>query len=352
MKKLLLMLLNVVLVLTLALSLSACGGGGEAEDPEDPKDPGSSHVHETTAVDSKAPSCDADGNSAYYSCTCGKYFSDAGATTEIAQDSWLIPATHTFADTWSYDATNHWKAAICSHDTEKAENAAHTMENGACTTCAYVIGVEVDADAWKNAFGSIKNVTIADIDYDSAGRVEYYTVYKFDLYDDSHFGQVQTYTYEGTDGVLAEDWYAASYHHYYVDGNGNLDADSYFHQYASSDGLSFVTGKISYNKWKEQHDKLYDFLSFFKYNYSKFLYNSETGTYVLKGNANLAWEYNTYYTVKSAEARFDNLGNLVSFEYEYKSGSNAPYKMVISDIGTTVIVPVADGPIDPSTSEN
>ena len=43
---------------------------------------------------------------------------------------------HTYESTWSYDATHHWHAASCSHDSEKADKAAHTLNKlGVCTVC-------------------------------------------------------------------------------------------------------------------------------------------------------------------------------------------------------------------------
>ncbi|MBQ7939135.1 MAG: hypothetical protein IJ281_02010 [Clostridia bacterium] len=44
--------------------------------------------------------CTTDGNNAYYTCSvCGKYYSDADATQEIAKDSWITPATgHAFEE--------------------------------------------------------------------------------------------------------------------------------------------------------------------------------------------------------------------------------------------------------------
>lgn len=51
------------------------------------------HVHAGTKVAAVAATCVTAGNSEYYTCTCGKYFSDADCTKEIVKDSWVIPAT-------------------------------------------------------------------------------------------------------------------------------------------------------------------------------------------------------------------------------------------------------------------
>ena len=54
-------------------------------------------VHDLDTVTHHAvadAACTVDGNSEYWSCSCGKYFSDAECTAEIAKDSWVIKAGH------------------------------------------------------------------------------------------------------------------------------------------------------------------------------------------------------------------------------------------------------------------
>lgn len=48
-----------------------------------------------------------------------------------------IGHTHTFADTWTSDATHHWKNATCPHTEEKSGYAAHVDSdtNGYCDAC-------------------------------------------------------------------------------------------------------------------------------------------------------------------------------------------------------------------------
>ena len=48
--------------------------------------------------------------------------------------------THTFADGWSHDETNHWHASTCGHDA-KSDQAAHTPnEHGFCSVCGLYLG--------------------------------------------------------------------------------------------------------------------------------------------------------------------------------------------------------------------
>lgn len=51
------------------------------------------HTHELTEVKAKAATCTENGNTAYWSCECGMYFSDANGTKAIEKDSWVIKAT-------------------------------------------------------------------------------------------------------------------------------------------------------------------------------------------------------------------------------------------------------------------
>lgn len=115
---------------------------------------GDSHTHTLTKVDAVAETCTTDGNSLYYKCDCGKYFSDEKAETEIKKDSWIIAKTgHSFVDTWTYNETHHWKEANCSHSTEKGNYAEHTLNNNECD-CGYkkITYTVADAAAWNAVF--------------------------------------------------------------------------------------------------------------------------------------------------------------------------------------------------------
>ncbi len=51
------------------------------------------HTHKLTEHKAVTATCDHSGSNLYYSCTCGKYFSDAAGTKEIKANSWVISAT-------------------------------------------------------------------------------------------------------------------------------------------------------------------------------------------------------------------------------------------------------------------
>ena len=46
--------------------------------------------------------------------------------------------THTFADTWTFDAQNHWHESDCGHD-EISDLSRHDAEDGACTVCGAIL---------------------------------------------------------------------------------------------------------------------------------------------------------------------------------------------------------------------
>ncbi len=98
------------------------------------------HKHNLTPVTAKAASCTAKGNTAYYTCTCGKWFSDVTAQNEIEdKQSVIIAAVSHTPSAWKNDNINHWK--ICSKcGVEIAKSSEHHTDadkNNKCDICAY-----------------------------------------------------------------------------------------------------------------------------------------------------------------------------------------------------------------------
>ena len=50
---------------------------------------------------------------------------------------------HEYANKWSFDKDNHWRAAICEHTSEIDKLAAHTDadKDGKCDVCKYALPV-------------------------------------------------------------------------------------------------------------------------------------------------------------------------------------------------------------------
>ena len=96
--------------------------------------------HQLTKTDYKAPTCTEAGNKEYWTCErCGKHFSDATGTTEIADV--VIQATgHNWGEpvyTWSEDNTTCTATRTCKNDDEHSQNATATVtsEQTQAPTC-------------------------------------------------------------------------------------------------------------------------------------------------------------------------------------------------------------------------
>ena len=86
--------------------------------------------HQLTKTDYKAPTCTEAGNKEYWTCErCGKHFSDATGTTEIADV--VIQATgHNWGEpvyTWSDDNTTCTATQTCKNDASHTETAEATV---------------------------------------------------------------------------------------------------------------------------------------------------------------------------------------------------------------------------------
>ena len=91
------------LLLVFGVVFAGCGENGE-------------HTHKLDKTAAVAATCTENGNTEYYKCSeCGKYFSDGEGKNEIAENSWVLPATeHKFIngdicecgctrDTWGFE---------------------------------------------------------------------------------------------------------------------------------------------------------------------------------------------------------------------------------------------------------
>ena len=83
-------------------------------------------THTLTAHEAVPATCETAGRSAYWSCeVCGKFFSDAEATAEINENSWIIPALgHAWGEaeyTWAEDNSSVTATRVCANDTEHVE---------------------------------------------------------------------------------------------------------------------------------------------------------------------------------------------------------------------------------------
>ena len=99
--------------------------------------PATGHIHTNhlVLVPAVPESCFTDGNTAYYECSCGKYFSDDQALNEITAEDFTIAAHHTVDPlaVWESDNDdNHYH--ICSACGGKADISAHNYDDGIIIT--------------------------------------------------------------------------------------------------------------------------------------------------------------------------------------------------------------------------
>lgn len=109
-------------------------------------EPATGHIcnDHLTKVLAEGASCTVDGNIEYYTCSCGKWYSDATASVEITdKESVKIAAGHNYGDEWKYDKDSCWKECVCG---DKADIATHADEDkdGKCDVCAYAVGKPSD----------------------------------------------------------------------------------------------------------------------------------------------------------------------------------------------------------------
>ena len=94
------------------------------------------HTHQLVPTAANAATCEEDGNSAYWTCReCGKHFSDAEGSEQIAEGSWIIEALgHDWGEWQKHDADQHKR--VCSRDSEHIMYEHHRWNGGVVTTPA------------------------------------------------------------------------------------------------------------------------------------------------------------------------------------------------------------------------
>ena len=71
-KQICIALIIVAIILVLSAVLVACNRNQQSDKTD--KDPDQPHKHSYVYVEAKEPTCIENGNNAYYTCSCGKYF--------------------------------------------------------------------------------------------------------------------------------------------------------------------------------------------------------------------------------------------------------------------------------------
>ncbi len=96
------------------------------------------HTHSPKKVPKTEASCSSKGNKEYYTCSCGKWFSDSTAKTEIFDhDSVTTPALAHTPSGWKTDNVDHWKECTkCKMETVGTkEHHIDEDHNSRCDVC-------------------------------------------------------------------------------------------------------------------------------------------------------------------------------------------------------------------------
>ncbi len=142
-KKSISFILAICLTIVCALALTACE-----------ENPPGGHTHSLTKVDAVAATCTTAGNTLYYKCDCGKFFSDEQAESEIDKDSWIIAETgHT------------WGEGVVTTPAMPSSDGVITYtchcEETRTETFAYTSPAVVTEEEWNQAFADAMSKTVA-----------------------------------------------------------------------------------------------------------------------------------------------------------------------------------------------
>ena len=220
--------------------------------------------------------------------------------------------THTYATTWSSDATNHWYADTCGHNTKKDE-AAHTWGDGVetesgtkytCTVCGYEKTVasrnQVNAAKWNEIFTNVSNCTINTVSSNSEQNVYY-----------------------AENGLMNEDVTNGSKTLYAVD-------DAKYYQY--------ILG-INATEWTKTEitEEQYNMMStttlvnIFVDKYSEFTYDTKSKSYTLA-----SLDINEYTKYQNIKISFED-NKVTRVKYIITPGTSTTIQVEIKDFGSTEI---------------
>ena len=93
------------------------------------------HTHSGTLVAAKPATCTQDGHEAYYTCDCGKWFTDSACANEITDHASVVVGKlgHNFVGEYLFDANGHWR--VCSRCNAAQTPESHVFDDDNDTTC-------------------------------------------------------------------------------------------------------------------------------------------------------------------------------------------------------------------------
>ncbi len=159
--------------------------------------------HDVVKTAAQAPTCTETGNSDYWTCRdCGKYFSNAAATVEVEEDSWILPATgHSLTKT----------AATAAGCNSTGNKAYYTCDRCGKYYSDEAASVEIEEGSWVLAATghTLVKTTAVSPTCQAYGNSAYWTCTTCgEYYADE----------EGTQAIAANDWVLSPVAHNYIDG--------------------------------------------------------------------------------------------------------------------------------------
>lgn len=271
------------------------------------------HEHNLSLVGSIDATCETSGNTQYYTCECGKYFSDENATEEIVEDSWIVPATgHDYVETEYFDNDHEFvKKSVCSHNnTHVVEN--DTVELNSTNLNAVINDADITDRNWSDykislASGNYDKFTLNKANYiDGDGATTSDAkIYNRTIGELSFTGKnVETTTMNGfgfSSGLSVK----------YVNANGSGGLDYYIYSTYSIDTLKFTnitfTDKIYINSLleTEYHDNAT--ISINNIIFDNCVFNFENNTTAANGAIHIISEDQAIANVTIKNCEFKNI---------------------------------------------
>jgi C1A family cysteine protease/DNA-directed RNA polymerase subunit RPC12/RpoP/predicted aconitase with swiveling domain len=250
--------------------------------------------HTLTATAAKAATCTEAGNSAYWHCSvCGKYFSDAAATTEITLASTVIPATgHSYTYVDNGDGTHTGTCSVCGATV--TEN--HTYVDGVCSACG---AVEKLTDSSLVFYG--KTVV-----FESDFSIKYYILKTLtDNYDEVYLNVTKT-KYDNNGTVTGTETTKVSM------GDYNSSYKAYSFKYAGIYSIE-IGSNVSATIYGVKDGKTYEGATVGDYSIKQFCYNQLAKSTATAAYKTLLVDFLNYGA--SAQTYFGyNTSNLVNAE--------------------------------------
>ncbi|MCM1120297.1 MAG: InlB B-repeat-containing protein [bacterium] len=93
------------------------------------------HTHSGTLVEAETATCTKDGHEAYYTCDCGKWFTDSACANEITDHTSVVVGKlgHNFVGEYLFDTNGHWR--LCSRCNAAQTPESHVFDNDNDATC-------------------------------------------------------------------------------------------------------------------------------------------------------------------------------------------------------------------------